>query len=306
MSIKELPVAVIGAGPVGLAAAAHLAMRGLPFIVLEAGSGVATSVRQWGHVRMFTPWRYCVDAAARVLLEAAGWEHPPVEAIPTGAELVGAYLQPLASLPALAPHIRLQRRVVGVTRKGCDKVRTQGRHELPLVLRLKGPDGAMETVEARAVVDASGTWEAPNPAGADGLPAIGEPEAASRIAYGIPDVLGEARHRYAKRTTAVIGAGHSALNVLIDLAALRESEPGTRLLWIMRRENAEAAFGGEAADGLPARGALGSQARHLVESGAVEVLTPFRIGAIHRDGNAGLKVVGEHAGTAFGLPRRMS
>jgi thioredoxin reductase len=247
---------------------------------------------------MFTPWRYCIDTAARTLLEAAGWAHPPAEAIPTGAELAGAYLDPLAALPAIAPHIRLQCRVVGVTRKGSDKVRTQGRAELPFVLRLQGPDGTLESLEARAVIDASGTWEAPNPAGVDGLPAIGEPEAASRIVYGIPDVLGEARHRYAGRITAIIGAGHSALNVLIELAALREREPGMRLLWIMRRDTIEAAFGGEAADGLPARGALGSQARHLVDSGAVEVLTPFRIGAIHLDGDAGLRVVGEHAGQA--------
>jgi len=109
-------------------------------------------------------------------------------------------------------------------------------------------------------------------------------------------VLGEARSRYAGRTTAVVGAGHSALNVLIELAALREREPHTRALWIMRRAKVEAAFGGEGADGLPARGALGSQARHLVESGAVEVLTPFLIGAIQSEGDAGLRVVGEHAG----------
>lgn len=298
MSTAHLPVAVIGAGPVGLAAAAHLARRGQAFVVLEAGSAVADSVRRWAHVRMFTPWRYCVDSAALALLEAAGWAHPPAEAIPTGGELVAEYLDPLAALPVLAPHIRLRQRVVAVTRKGSDKVRTQGRRDLPFVLRLRGPVGELNTLEARAVIDASGTWQSPNPAGADGLPAMGEPEAASRIAYGIPDVLGEARHRYAGRTTAVIGAGHSALNVLIELAALREREPETRVLWIMRRENVEKAFGGEAADGLPARGALGSQARLLVESGAVEVLTPFRIGTIHPAGDDGLRVTGEHAGRA--------
>lgn len=298
MNTAHLPVAVIGAGPVGLAAAAHLARRGQAFVVLEAGSAVADSVRRWGHVRMFTPWRYCVDSAALALLKAAGWAHPPAEAIPTGDELAAEYLDPLAALPALAPHIRLRQRVVAVTRKGSDKVRTQGRSELPFVLRLRGPAGEQDTMEARAVIDASGTWQSPNPAGADGLPAAGEQEAASRIAYGIPDVLGEARHRYAGRTTAVIGAGHSALNVLIELAALREREPETRVLWIMRRENVEKAFGGEAADGLPARGALGSQARLLVESGAVEVLTPFRIGTIHPAGADGLRVTGEHAGRA--------
>lgn len=125
-----------------------------------------------------------------------------------------------------------------------------------------------------------------------GEAALGE---AGRIATGIPDVLGADRGRHAGRTTAVIGAGHSALNALIDLAALREAVPGTRILWVMRKARVEAAFGGEALDGLPARGALGSQARRLVESGAVEVLTPFRIAGIRRDGD-GLRVLGDQGG----------
>jgi len=295
MTDIRLPVAVIGAGPVGLAAAAQLLARGEVPLVLEAGPAVAHGVRQWAHVRMFTPWRYCVDAAARALLEASGWTHPPMEAVPTGGELVADYLEPLAALPALAPHLHLGSRVIAVTRRGCDKVRSAGREALPFVLRVEGPAGALRSFEARAVIDASGTWATPNPSGADGLFAIGEEDAADRIAYGIPEVLGAARPRYAGRTTAVIGGGHSALNALIDLAALREREPATRLLWILRKERIEAAFGGEELDGLPARGALGSQARQLVESGAVQVLTPFRIAAIRRAGE-GLRVTGEQAG----------
>jgi hypothetical protein len=146
------------------------------------------------------------------------------------------------------------------------------------------------------VIDASGTWATPNPAGADGLPAIGEDRAGGRVSYGIPDVLGVARAKHAGRINTVVGGGHSALNTLIDLAALREQEPATQIVWIMRKDRLEAAFGGEDADGLPARGALGSRARHLVESGAVHVLTPFRIAGIG-DANAGLlQVSGEHGG----------
>lgn len=295
MSDIRLPVAVIGAGPVGLAAAAQLLARGEVPLVLEAGPVVAHSVRQWAHVRMFTPWRYCVDAVAGALLAASGWTHPPMEQVPTGGELVADYLEPLAALPALAPHIHLDSRVVAVTRRGCDKLRTEGREALPFVLRVTGPGGRLRSFEARAVIDASGTWATPNPSGADGLPAIGEPEGADRIAYGIPEVLGAARLRHAGRTTAVIGGGHSALNALIDLAALRAEVPETRILWILRKPRIEAAFGGEELDGLPARGALGSQARQLVESGAVEVLTPFRVAEIRRDG-ATLRVVGDHGG----------
>jgi DNA-binding transcriptional ArsR family regulator len=137
----------------------------------------------------------------------------------------------------------------------------------------------------RMLVEQSGTWSMPNPAGADGLPAIGELAAADRIAIGVPDVLGVDRDVYAGRTTAVIGGGHSALNALIELAELREAAPGTRILWIMRKNRVEAAFGGEGADALAQRGALGTQSRALVESGAVDVVTPFLITAISRTGD---------------------
>jgi thioredoxin reductase len=300
MILGRLPVAVIGAGPVGLAAAVHLLSRGETPVVLEAGRAVGHSVRQWGHVRIFTPWRYCVDAQARALLTSAGWTHPPDDAVPTGAELVELYLELLAALPALASHIHFNARVVAVTRKGSDKVRTVGRETLPFVLRVAGPDGSLRTVEARAVIDASGTWATPNPAGADGLPALGE-EAAAHIATGIPDVLGEARARYADKATAVIGGGHSALNALIELAALREEAPDTRILWIMRKERVEAAFGGEELDGLPERGALGVHGRALVDSGAVEVLSPFRISEIRKGEAKALRVLGDHAGRPTSL-----
>ena len=50
---ESLSVAIVGAGPVGLTAAAHLAARHQPFIVLEAGAEVGAAVREWGHVTMF-------------------------------------------------------------------------------------------------------------------------------------------------------------------------------------------------------------------------------------------------------------
>jgi NADPH-dependent 2,4-dienoyl-CoA reductase/sulfur reductase-like enzyme len=64
-------VAIIGAGPVGLAAAAHALERGLNPIVLEAGSDIGHAVRQWAHVRMFSPWEYNIDIAA-ARLQASG------------------------------------------------------------------------------------------------------------------------------------------------------------------------------------------------------------------------------------------
>jgi thioredoxin reductase len=292
---QHLPIAVIGAGPVGLAAAAHIIDRGEVPLVLEAGGQVAPSVRAWSHVRMFSPWEFTVDHVAAKLLRDAGWIHPPKDELPTGGELVAAYLEPLAALPSLRDCIRLGTRVVAVTRKGFDKVRSLGRAEQPFVIRTLDRSGREESFEAKAVIDASGTWTQPNPAGADGLPAIGEPKFASRIAYGIPDVLATQRSRYAGKTVLVVGGGHSAINALVELAELRESAPGTRILWAMRKEHIEAAYGGEEADALPARGALGSQARALVESGAVTIFSPFRISRIDAEA-AQLAVTGDHAG----------
>ena len=90
----RLPVAIIGAGPVGLAAAAHLIEKGETPIVLEAGDAVAASIREWAHVRLFSPWRYLVDAAARRLLEPTGWSMPNEDYLPTGGELIAQLLDP--------------------------------------------------------------------------------------------------------------------------------------------------------------------------------------------------------------------
>ena len=96
-AFESLPVAVIGGGPVGLAAAAHLLSRGLPVKVYESGPAVGSNLRDWGHVRVFTPWRYCLDQASTALLRRRGWRMPAAEGYPTGGELVSAYLEPLAA-----------------------------------------------------------------------------------------------------------------------------------------------------------------------------------------------------------------
>jgi thioredoxin reductase len=293
--VTDLPVAVIGAGPVGLAAAAHLAERGLPFVVLEAGRGPGAAIAEWGHVRLFSPWRYDVDAPARRLLEAHGWSAPDADHLPTGAELVEEYLEPLAKLPELAPHLRFGARVVAIGRLGVDRVRSAGREGAPFVVRLD--DGT--DVAASAVIDASGTWRTPNVLGGNGLAAHGEADAiaAGLIETALPDVLGADRERFAGRHTLVVGAGHSAANTLLALAALAEQEPGTRVTWAMRAGSPARAFGGGSDDQLPARGALGSSLREHVTSGRVQVVTGFRTHSLRPTAN-GLEVVSrDPAGT---------
>jgi thioredoxin reductase len=290
--MTTLPVAVIGAGPVGLAAAAHLHEYRKPFIVLEAGAEAGAAVRQWGHVRTFSPWRYMVDVAARNLLESTGWSLPDPDHLPTGNELVDSYVKPLSNHPAIRPHIRYRARVESVGRKDFDKVRTKGRDGQPFEIRLAGG----ETIEACAVIDASGTWQRPNPSGSGGIGAIGEREHRDRIAYGIPDIAGKERHRYAGKRILVVGSGHSAFNVILDLLAVAEQAPATRIHWAMRRDNLDAVWGGGASDALEARGELGQRAKRAVASGLIDILTPFRIRAIAGRGDA-LQVSGAIRGT---------
>ena len=290
--MKSLPIAVIGAGPVGLAAAAHLVSRGETPLVLEAGPGAGASVLRWGHVRIFSPWRYDVDSASAALLEAAGWTRPPDAEHPTGRELVDRYLAPLAALPAIRPHLRLRTRVLGVSRRGFDRTKTAARDEAPFVLRVE-TDGVESDVLARAVIDASGTFDSPNAIGGHGLPAVGEREAAGRIVYGIPDVLGRERKRYAGRRVMVVGSGHSAFNVLLDLGRLADEEPATRVLWVVRRTRIDGLFGGGVKDELEERGRLGTAMRALANSGILTIAPGFAIDRLDATAEGLVAVAGD-------------
>jgi hypothetical protein len=188
--------------------------------------------------------------------------------------------EPLAALPALRDRIRLGTRVIAVTRAGIDKLKDAGRGVAPFELIVER-DGTEQRVLARAVIDASGTWTRPNPLGSGGVPAAGQRAHAERIAYRIPDVLGADRGRYAGKRVMVAGTGHSAFNALVDLVALRESDPKTGIVWAVRRDAPEDMLGGADADQLPERGALGATVRRLVErDGAIELVTGFHTRAI--------------------------
>jgi thioredoxin reductase len=273
---NQLPTAVLGAGPVGLAAAAHLAERGLPFVIFEAGDSVGASIRKWGHVRLFSPWRTNMDRSAQRLLKANGWSSPDRAAYPTGADIVEQYLTPLAQLDTIAPHVRLGHRVIGVTRQGVDKLRDDDREDRPFIVTTNSSAGVTRT-SVRAVIDATGTWLAPNPVGAEGIPAIGEEQLGRQISYGIPDVLDAERDRYAGRRVAVVGSGHSARHVIRELSLLAEQASDTTVTWIVRRGEDERVYGNEVDPRLPERGKLGADAHQLVSSGRVRLETGFRI-----------------------------
>src|SRR5579875_3566340 len=94
----------------------------------------------------FSPWKYSIDAAARTLLEPQGWIAPDPETYPTGHDLLVRYLTPLAETPAIASHLRLGARVVSVTRRGFDKMKTAGREEAPFLLQLSLAEGQEEVI----------------------------------------------------------------------------------------------------------------------------------------------------------------
>ncbi|KQO36507.1 NAD(P)-binding domain-containing protein [Aeromicrobium sp. Leaf245] len=276
----DLPVVVVGAGPIGLAAAAHLRSRGVAHLVLEAGEGPGAAVAEWGHVRLFSPWRELVDPVARELLLEQGWEPPHPDRYPTGARWVDDYLRPLAEV--LAPAVRYGTRVTAVARHGRDRLVSSGRDRSAFTLHLRTSAGT-EHLAARAVVDATGTWGTPNPLGGDGVVALGERESADRIGYRVPD-LDQAvqRSRFAGRHVVVAGTGASAKGALLALTALAESEPGTTITWLVRRSRVGAAFAGSGQDELPQRGALGQLARAAVDRGPVTTRTGFRTAEVRR------------------------
>ncbi|WP_280182091.1 NAD(P)-binding domain-containing protein [Nocardia farcinica] len=288
--MNTLPVVVVGAGPVGLAAAAELSRRELPFLLLERGEHAGAAVSQWHHVRVFSRWSELIAPAARPLLDAHGWTEPDLEGYPTGAEWVEHYLRPLGE--ALGDSARFGTEVTGVARRGRDRVVDAGRDSEPLTVHVRTADGREQRITARAVIDTSGTWTSPNPLGGDGLPAIGETAAAHRISYRVPDLADPAvAARYAGRHVFVAGSGHSALTALIVLAELAEQHPGTRISWLLRRGAIGSAFGGGQADELPARGALGLRAQAAVEAGHINVVTGFRTETVEPDPDGRLTLV---------------
>jgi thioredoxin reductase len=283
--MSDLPVVVVGAGPVGLAAAAELVERGLQPLVLEKADHAGAAVAQWHHVRLFSPWSELVDPAAGRLLAAAGWRRPAAAEFPTGEEWADRYLRPLAEV--LGERVRFGTAVVGVARRGRDRVVDAGRDTEPLTVHIRRADGGEGRITARAVIDASGTWGGPNPLGGDGLPAVGEVAAADQISYRVPDLTDDqVRTRYAGRHVVIAGSGHSALTALVVFADLAEQEPTTRITWLLRRGAVGSTFGGGEADQLPARGALGLRAKAAVDAGRLTVVTGFRTEIVERDNGA--------------------
>lgn len=286
-NLNQLPVLVIGAGPVGLAAAAHLLILGLDVRVFEAGPGPGTHLDEVRHVRLFTPWRYNVNNAASRLLADTGWNLPDQNGFPTAGELVDSYLRPLVAHPLLSHRIHFGACVTAVARLDRDKLGTPGRDTTPFVVRVSYVHGRSEEHIARAVIDATGTWGQPNPLGVNGLPANGEHELRDRIAYGMPDVLNESRARYAGKNVLVVGAGYSAAGALLAITELQDAVRGTRIHWVVRNSAPKWLERGPESDFLPARGRLGQALAEHIRAKRITLHTNFRIQSV-QEGPSGL------------------
>lgn len=295
---STLPVAIIGAGPVGLAAAAHLVRKGVPFIVLESGTDIGANILEWGHVKMFSPWKYNIDKAARELLDNAGWISPADDGLPTGSQLVNEYLKPLSQLPGIKDHIMLNANVVGISRKGIDKLKNHNRDEAPFQIYIDVEEDT-KVIEVKSIIDASGTWKKPNPSLSNGLWTKAERNLKDKIYYGIPNIT-EMEQRYANKNIMIVGGGHSAINALLDVANLKEKYPETSIYWILRKKSVASVYGGQENDQLPARGELGIRIQKLVESGKINVITPFYISQLQSNGNQ-INVVGELNGEEYSV-----
>ena len=271
----KYPVAIIGAGPIGLAAAAHLKLYNLPFIILEKQE-VAANVASWEHVQLFSPWEFNVDSAAKQLLENTGWTMPDKNDIPTGKALREDYLLPLSEL--FKEQLHTNEEVIAMTKLNTDKMKSANRTNKPFLI-FTNYGQATKTYKVSAIIDATGTWGHANPAVSHGVWLPSEKAVSHKINYMIPN-LATTSSRYANKRIAVVGGGHSAINSLLQLVELKAVYPQTEITWILRKNRVEDALGGGTADELAARGELGLKMKQILSDKTIHVETPFYIQSI--------------------------
>ena len=192
--------------------------------------------------------------------------------------------------PDIQPHINLNTNVIAISKKGLDKMKTSNREQVPFELRIE-KEGNLSITQADVVLDATGTWNQPNPIGSSGLMAQGEIDAFQFITRGIPDIKGKDLKKFVGQTILVVGSGHSAINTLLDLADIQETNPNTKLHWVLRKKNLAKVYGGQEKDGFEARGKLGIKLQNLVESKKLTIHTPFFIHKISKT-ESGLSLEG--------------
>ena len=123
----------------------------------------------------------------------------------------------------------------------------------------------------------------------------------NHIFYGIPNVKANALNRYKNKNIVVVGGGHSAVNVLLDLAEVQKDFPETQLNWVLRKKDVSIVYGGKEDDALAARGALGIRIEKLVNSEKLSIYTPFHILKLTKNGS-GIQIEGDLNGKSATIP----
>ena len=252
-------VAVIGAGPMGIAAAIGAADRGHDVTVLERGD-VGASLRTWGPARFFSPLHMNVSARMRELL---GGGMPGPDTLLTGDEYVDRVLLPLADAEPLRGRVRVRHAVAAIGRRGLTRGDYAGhpiRAERPFRIVCENET----TFDADVVLDASGGLIVPRPIGAGGLPAPGETRLTRRPIRTLAE-LATARHELLGKRTLIVGDGHSAAHAVGWLAELAREEPATRVIWATRSANRRPCEE-VVNDPLPERASVVARANALAEA----------------------------------------
>ena len=265
-------IAVLGAGPIGLETALYARFLGYEVDLLEQGE-VAENVRQWGHVRMFTPFSMNTSPLAIAALSAQypDLSPPDPDHTPTGHEFVDRYLDPLSKTDLLADSTHTHTRVISICREGFLKDeavghKTRAKSKFQILVQRNG--AAEEYLSADAVIDSTGTWNQPRRMGCSGMPAINEHRLHDRIEYQIPDVLGDEREKYANHHTLVVGNGYSAATTIVLLAEVAREAPDTKVTWVTRQSRS-APIRVIPGDSLPRRRELAETANELAQADGV-------------------------------------
>ncbi|MCU0960176.1 MAG: hypothetical protein MUF48_08735 [Pirellulaceae bacterium] len=278
-------IAILGAGPMGLEVGLYARYLGYDVVIFEQRE-VAAHVRDWGHVRMFSPFAELRSTLGVAALKAQDPDyHPPeLDARLTGHQWCDRYLLPLSQTDLIADHIRTRTRVLTVSRRHLlkhDPADAADRAADRFRILVERDDAPLDHVAADIVVDCTGVYGQPLSCGAGGVAARGEAAVRSRIEYGVPDVLGTQRALYAGRRVLVVGAGMSAAATVVALTKLAQRTAQTRVTWSVHRRSDECSASPlDVADDdpLPERQRLVRAVNALAAPGASEV--DFRPGTV--------------------------
>lgn len=276
MSTNEGPgpvrLAILGAGPIGLDAALAGLEGGYRVDVYEAGSRPARHVRDWAHVRLFSPWSMNVSARMLRTFEHCGIAFSvDGDAFPTGRELVERLLDPLWENAIPASSLHLGERVIAVGREGAlkhEEIGSPERARRRFRILLEDAKGKERVESADVVLDCTGKYGNPNSLGDGGIPAVGERAIQAQLIRRVPDLDTEAAE-WSGRSILLVGAGHSAQTAAVRFAELSAHARDTRVTWMLRKENPDWRVIDN--DPLPARRELVEAAGKLAAGGSPRV-----------------------------------